>query len=85
LAEAAGARGERLPAYSPDFNPIEERIQQCLQLQLFSLEAGVKRVKVVSVVFALMDQTFLVILPQFQIGIETITPTSLFAKSCSLI
>jgi len=42
LIEAAGARVEHLPAYSPDFNPIEECISK-IKTTLRSLKARTKR------------------------------------------
>jgi transposase len=42
LIEAAGASVEHLPAYSPDFNPIEERISK-IKSTLRSLKARTKR------------------------------------------
>jgi transposase len=42
LIEAAGARVEHLPAYSPDFNPIEECISK-IKTILRSLKARTKR------------------------------------------
>lgn len=42
LIEAAGARVEHLPAYSPDFNPIEECISK-IKAILRSLKARTKR------------------------------------------
>jgi transposase len=42
LIEAAGARVEHLPAYSPDFNPIEECISKIKEI-LRSLKARTKR------------------------------------------
>jgi transposase len=41
LIEAAGARVEHLPAYSPDFNPIEECISK-IKTTLRSLKARTK-------------------------------------------
>jgi transposase len=42
MIEAAGARVEHLPAYSPDFNPIEECISK-IKAILRSLKARTKR------------------------------------------
>src|SRR4030095_5095085 len=42
LIEAAGARVEHLPAYSPDFNPIEECISK-IKAILRGLKARTKR------------------------------------------
>src|SRR5262245_5995654 len=42
LIEAAGARVEHLPAYSPDFNPIEECISK-IKTTLRSLKARTRR------------------------------------------
>ena len=52
LSEAAGARVEHFPAYSPDFNPIEEGISK-IKAILRKLKPETERALLKSLAFAL--------------------------------
>jgi transposase len=65
LIEAAGARVEHFPAYSPDFNPIEECISK-IKAILRKLQPGTEQALLKSLAFALTQISFSDILGWFK-------------------